>query len=63
MVPKIHCNNFKRVKYSNVAYLIIFEFLRPALKLDFLFCSLHVAYRSNFLKKKFGELTGEIPED
>ena len=38
------------MKYSNVANLMVFEFLLPEIKFDFLFRSL-VAYRLNFPKK------------
>ena len=35
MVPKIYCNNLK----TNIANLIIFEFVRPEIKFNFLFWS------------------------
>ena len=38
------------MKYSTVANLMVFEFLRPEIKFDFLFGSLLVAYRLNFSK-------------
>ena len=38
------------MKYSRVANLKIFEFLRPEIKFDFLFWSLLVAYILNFHK-------------